>query len=169
VKPTVNDNSRRSAVKTLFASIAAVTAGLFGTTRVKAAEAAPAGTLHIAETGQETKPAQDAPKQAPLFSSVVVHGGLVYVSGKGEHGPGDITTHTVSVLDQIEAELKKAGSSMDKVLKVNVYLHDIRDYDAMNDAYRGRFGDKPPVRTTVACYGGIPGRSLVEIDAIAAL
>ena len=40
------------------------------------------------------------------------------------------------MLNQIEAELKKAGSSMDKVLKVNVYLHDIKDYDAMNEAYR---------------------------------
>jgi len=93
----------------------------------------------------------------------------VYVAGKGEHTPGDITAHTVSVLNQIEEELKKAGSSMDKVLKVNVYLHDIKDYDGMNDAYRGRFGSRPPVRTTIACYGGIPGRSLVEIDCIAAL
>jgi enamine deaminase RidA (YjgF/YER057c/UK114 family) len=75
--------------------------------------------------------------------------------------------HTKAVLDKIEEELKKAGSSMDKVLKVNVYLHDLRDYDAMNEAYRGRFGDNPPVRTTVACYGGSPGGSLFEIDCIA--
>jgi 2-iminobutanoate/2-iminopropanoate deaminase len=53
-------------------------------------------------------------------------------------------------------------------ISVNVYLHDIRDYDAMNAAYRGRFGSNPPVRATVACYGGIPGSSLVEIDCIAA-
>jgi enamine deaminase RidA (YjgF/YER057c/UK114 family) len=71
------------------------------------------------------------------------------------------------VLNQIEAELKKVGSSMDKVLKVNVYLHDIKDYDGMNAAFRGRFGSNPPVRTTIACYGGIPGSSLVEIDCIA--
>ena len=58
---------------------------------------------------------------------------------------------------------------MDKVLKVNVYLHDLVDYKAMNEAYRGRFGDSPPVRTTVATYGGVPGDSLVEIDCIAAL
>ena len=58
---------------------------------------------------------------------------------------------------------------MDKVLKVNVYLHDIKDYAAMNEVYRGRFGSRPPVRTTIATYGGIPGSSLVEIDAIAAL
>ncbi len=105
----------------------------------------------------------------PLFSSVVVHDGLVYVAGKGEHGEGDITVHTTSVLDQIQAELEGVGSSMEKVLKVNVYLHDMRDYDEMNAAYRGRFGDNPPVRSTVACYNGIPGNSLVEIDCIAAL
>ena len=37
----------------------------------------------------------------------------------------------------------------------------------MNEAYQGRFGDNPPVRTTIAAAGGIPGNSLVEIDAIA--
>jgi 2-iminobutanoate/2-iminopropanoate deaminase len=39
----------------------------------------------------------------------------------------------------------------------------------MNDAYRGRFGKNPPVRTTIAAAGGIPGNSLVEIDCIAAI
>src|SRR5690606_12121626 len=107
--------------------------------------------------------------QVPLFSSVKVHNGLVYVAGKGEHTPGDITTHTKAVLDKIEAELVSVGSSMDKVLKANVYLADLADYDGMNDAFRGRFGDSPPVRPTVACYGGIPGDSLVEIDVIAAV
>jgi enamine deaminase RidA (YjgF/YER057c/UK114 family) len=71
------------------------------------------------------------------------------------------------VLDQVEAELKKAGSSMDKVLKVNVYLNDLKDYDGMNAVFRGRFGSNPPVRTTIAAAGGIPGNSLVEIDCIA--
>ena len=67
----------------------------------------------------------------------------------------------------------RAGTStmetMDKVLKVNVYLHDLEDYAGMNEVYRGRFGPNPPVRTTIAAYGGIPGKSLVEIDCIAAL
>lgn len=153
--------SRRSAVKSLFTTIAAAGAGLFGVSRARPAEAA-AITRIPADS-------QQADRQPPIFSGSVTHNGLVYVSGKGEHGPGDITAHTVSVLNQIEAELKKAGSSMDKVLKVNVYLHDIKDYAAMNEAYRGRFGSSPPVRTTIACYGGIPGSSLVEIDAIAAL
>jgi 2-iminobutanoate/2-iminopropanoate deaminase len=56
---------------------------------------------------------------------------------------------------------------MDKVLKVSVFLNDLKDYDAMNKVFHGRFGDNPPVRTTVAPAGGIPGHSLVEMDVIA--
>jgi enamine deaminase RidA (YjgF/YER057c/UK114 family) len=93
----------------------------------------------------------------------------LFIAGKGAHFEGDIKAHTDHVLNELEKELKKHGSSMDKVLKVNVYLHDLNDYKAMNEVYRGRFGDHPPVRTTVAVYGGVPGDSLVEIDCIAAL
>ena len=105
----------------------------------------------------------------PLFSGHVVHNGLVYIAGKGAHFEGDIAAHTDHVLNELQNELEEAGSSMEKVLKVNVYLHDIHDYDGMNEVYRGRFGDNPPVRTTVATFGGVPGDSLVEIDCIAAL
>lgn len=153
-------------IKSMFAAVMATGAGMLGFN-----QSARAGQAEHSESGDIRKfPDQDQQNsgQQPLFSGVVVHNGLVYVSGKGEHSDGDITDHTISVLNQIEEELESVGSSMDKALKVNVYLHDIRDYDAMNEAYRGRFGDNPPVRTTVACYGGIPGRSLVEIDCIAA-
>jgi enamine deaminase RidA (YjgF/YER057c/UK114 family) len=72
------------------------------------------------------------------------------------------------VLKSLEDELKKAGSSMEKVLKVSVFLNDIKDYQGMNEVFKGRFGTKPPVRTTVAvAQGGVPGNSLVEMDCIA--
>jgi enamine deaminase RidA (YjgF/YER057c/UK114 family) len=58
---------------------------------------------------------------------------------------------------------------MEKVLKVNVYLNDLKDYTAMNEVFMGRFGAEPPVRTTIAPAAGIPGNSLVEIDCIASL
>ena len=154
---TQTQTPRRTIIQSLAAIVAAVAAGAFGTVR---AERRPAVT---------STPEQEAQAKVPLFSGVIAHGGLVFVAGKGEHGPGDIKIHTNSVLNQLEAELKKAGSSMDKVLKVNVYLHDIKDYDGMNEVFRGRFGPRPPVRTTIASYGGIPGQSLVEIDCIAAL
>jgi enamine deaminase RidA (YjgF/YER057c/UK114 family) len=152
--------TRRSAVKAFFASVAAAGAGLFGASRAQAQT-----PELVKRTSSDDRPASDKP---PLFSGWVTYGNLVFVAGKGEHTAGDITAHTTSVLNQIEAELKKVGSSMEKVLKVNVYLHDIKDYDGMNAVFRGRFGSNPPVRTTIACYGGIPGSSLVEIDCIAA-
>ena len=105
----------------------------------------------------------------PMFSGSVKHGNTLYVSGKGAQFEGDMKTHTEHVLKELEDELTKNGSSMEKVLKVNVYLADIADFKAMNEVYRGRFGKNPPVRTTVATYGGVPGISLVEMDCIAAL
>lgn len=105
----------------------------------------------------------------PLFSSAVKHGNLLFIAGKGAHFEGDIKAHTKHVLDELEKELVKNGSSMQKVLKVSVFLHDLNDYAGMNEVFRGRFGENPPVRTTVAAYGGIPGDSLVEMDCIAAL
>jgi 2-iminobutanoate/2-iminopropanoate deaminase len=107
------------------------------------------------------------PKSTPLFSGAVSYGNLLFIAGKGAHFEGDIKAHTKHVLDEIEKELVNAGSSMEKVLKCNVYLNDLNDYRAMNETFRGRFGPEPPVRTTIAAAGGIPGNSLVEIDVIA--
>ncbi len=153
------NGTRRTMIRSFFASVAAAGAGLFGVAHAQTPD-----TAVVKRTSTDTQAAGSKP---PMFSSWVTYGNLVFVSGKGEHGPGDITVHTKSVLDQIEAELAKNGSSMQKALKVNVYLHDIKDYDGMNEVFRGRFGPNPPVRTTIACYGGVPGQSLVEIDCIA--
>jgi 2-iminobutanoate/2-iminopropanoate deaminase len=156
----VEKDSRRSLIRTFFASVAAAGAGMFGVAQAQAQTNEP-----VKRTSTDNQPPGDKP---PMFSSWTTYGNLVFIAGKGHHEAGDITVHTKSVLDQLEAELKKAGSSMDKVLKVNVYLHDLKDYDGMNAVFRGRFGANPPVRTTVATYGGVPGDSLVEIDCIAA-
>jgi 2-iminobutanoate/2-iminopropanoate deaminase len=109
------------------------------------------------------------PEKTPLFSGITTFGGLVFIAGIGAHFEGDIKAHTKHVLDEIEQRLKDAGSSMEKVVKVNVYLNDLKDYAAMNEVFLGRFGSEPPVRTTIAAAGGIPGNSLVEIDCIATL
>jgi len=149
---------RRSAFKKLGMGVAA----LFGV-----------GTVKV--MGKESKPKKEVvgeivqDKKIPLFSGAVKHGNTLYVAGKGAHFDGDIKSHTDHVLKEIEKELVKHGSSMDRVLKVNVYLHDLNDYHGMNEVYRGRFGENPPVRTTVAVYGGVPGDSLVEMDCIAAV
>jgi enamine deaminase RidA (YjgF/YER057c/UK114 family) len=107
------------------------------------------------------------PENTPLFNGTVSYGNLVFISGIGAHFEGDIKAHTKHVLDQMQRQLESVGSSMEKVLKVNVYLNDLKDYAAMNEVFRGRFGPEPGVRTTIAAAGGIPGNSLVEIDCIA--
>ena len=107
------------------------------------------------------------PEKPPLFNRAVSYGNLLFISGIGAHVPGDITKHTQIVLDELQKALESAGSSMDKVLKVNVYLNDLKDYAGMNEVFLGKFGPDPGVRTTIAAAGGIPGNSLVEIDCIA--
>ena len=109
------------------------------------------------------------PDKTPLFNGTVSYGNLLFIAGVGYHAEGDIRVHTKNVLDQIQQQLESVGSSMDKVLKCNVYLNDLKDYAGMNEMFQGRFGAEPPVRTTIAAAGGIPGNSLVEIDVIATL
>ena len=148
---------RRTVLKKLFASLLGVTGiGL----------AAKAGT-----NSNDEKEVGDIvyDQDVPLFSRSTKYGNLVFIAGIGAHvEPFEIKAHTEIVLKELEQELIKAGSSMEKVLKVNVYLNDIADWEAMNEVYKGRFGKKPPVRTTVAvAQGGVPGKSLVEMDCIA--
>jgi len=107
------------------------------------------------------------PEKQALFSPAVSYGNLLFISGIGAHFEGDIKSHTAHVLDEIKKKLESAGSSMEKVLKVNVYLNDLKDYAGMNEVFLGKFGPEPGVRTTIAAAGGIPGNSLVEIDCIA--
>ncbi|MFN7920962.1 MAG: RidA family protein [Bryobacteraceae bacterium] len=141
--------------------------------RALLAGAAVAASVPAAEAKAKAKSVKkvhykgEKPKNTPLFNGCVSFGNLVFVAGKGAHFEGDIKAHTKHVLDEIEKELVNAGSSMNKVLKCNVYLNDLKDYQGMNETFKGRFGEEPPVRTTIAAAGGIPGNSLVEIDVIA--
>jgi len=131
--------------------------------------AAAAGGAAKAQSGPEKKVYYrgEKPTKTPLFSGAVSYGNLLFISGIGAHFPGDIKDHTKHVLDEIQKTLENAGSSMEKVLKCSVFLNDLKDYKGMNEVFLGRFGENPPVRTTIAAAGGIPGDSLVEIDVIA--
>src|ERR1700745_345625 len=100
-------------------------------------------------------------RRGTLFSQAVSYGNLLFIAGKGYHKEGDIKVHTKGVLDDLQAELENACSSMEKVLQCRVFLNDLKDYAGMNEVFKGRFGENPPVRTTVAAAGGIPGNSLV--------
>jgi len=135
---------------------------------VAAAGVAASSSAAQAQTGPTKKVHYRGERRAkPLFSGAVSYGNLLFIAGKGYHKEGDIKVHTKGVLDEIQAELENAGSSMEKVLQCRVFLNDLKDYAGMNEVFAGRFGDNPPVRTTIAAAGGIPGNSLVEIDVIA--
>jgi enamine deaminase RidA (YjgF/YER057c/UK114 family) len=153
-------NSKRRQILKSAAAAAAVTT------------AATTPTSASAQSGKKVhypggkKPERKPGQPPPLFNGAVSYNNLLFIAGKGAHYQGDIKQHTKTVLDEIEKELVNAGSSMDKVLKCNVYLADAKDYQAMNEVFRGRFGEEPPVRTTFAA-ACIPGYSLVYIYFIA--
>jgi enamine deaminase RidA (YjgF/YER057c/UK114 family) len=156
----MNDNSdnKKNSRRTLLKRGAAA-AGVFAAAEVpgKAADAKPTKKVHYRGA---------KPTNQPLLSGAVSYGHLLFIAGKGAHVEGDIKSHTKIVLDEIEKELVNAGSSMEKVLKANVYLAKAEDYAPMNEVFKGRFGPEPPVRTTIAA-AWVPGNSLVEIDVVA--
>lgn len=146
---------RRTVLKKLFASMA----GLTGI----------AMASNAAENSLQEKEVNDVVdfQDVPLFSTSIKLGNLVFISGRGARLEGDIKVHTDNVLKIMETELVKAGSSMEKVLKVTVYLDSMDDYNGMNEVYKGRFGKKPPVRTTVAVNGGLPpADAYIQMDCI---
>lgn len=115
-----------------------------------------------------------APKPRAPYSQAVVSGGFVFVSGQGPTDPAtgrveleDVRKATRLTIRNIEAILEGAGTSLDRVVKVNVYLRDIADYGAMNEVYAEFFGPPAPARTTIQA-GALPGGIPVEIACVAA-
>ena len=114
-----------------------------------------------------------APRPVGPYSQAIVEGGFVFVSGQGPLNPGlgkyepsDVRAETRQTLENIRAILEEAGSSLDNVVKVNVYLRDIRDFAAMNEVYASFFREAAPARTTIQA-GALPLGISVEIDCIA--
>jgi len=107
------------------------------------------------------------------YSPAVKAGGFVFVSGQGPVDPGtgevlrgDIKSQTKLVLNNIRAILEAAGSSLDRVVKTNVYLDRIEDFADMNAVYATFFPENPPARTTLEA-ANLPLGIGVEIDVIA--
>ena len=125
-------SQRRSVLKKIAASFAAVTGlGMAASAATRSNSEKESGNIVYDQ-------------DVPLFAGHTKFGGMVFIAGKGAHFQGDVKAHTDHVLKELEKELIKAGSSMEKVLKVTVFLNDIADYKAMNEVYKGRFGKKSP-------------------------
>ena len=107
------------------------------------------------------------------YSPAIRAGGFVFVSGQGPIDPAtgevvkrDVQQQTKLVLENVRAILGAAGSSLDKVVKTNVYLGDIANFADMNEVYATFFTAEPPARTTIQA-AALPLGIDVEIDVIA--
>ncbi len=112
------------------------------------------------------------PAKGP-YSHAVTCGDLIFVSGQGPVDPktgeivhGDLEAEATLAFQNLEAILRDCGSSLDKVLKVTVFLSDIDNFGAFNEIYKRFFKSNFPARTCIQA-GRLPFDIQVEIEAIA--
>jgi 2-iminobutanoate/2-iminopropanoate deaminase len=115
-----------------------------------------------------------APKAIGPYSQAIRAGSLLFVSGQvpidpatGEIVHGDIAAQTHRVFQNIGEILKAGGASFDHVVRTTVFLADMNDFAAMNEAYATYFTTPAPARATVQ-VSRLPRDARVEIDVIAA-
>lgn len=114
------------------------------------------------------------PKPIGPYSQAIRTNGFLYVSGQvaldpktGEFVGTDIQQQTIRTLENIKGILEAAGSNMHHVVKTTVFLKDMNDFAAMNEAYAKFFTQAPPARSTVQ-VARLPKDALVEVEVIAA-
>jgi 2-iminobutanoate/2-iminopropanoate deaminase len=116
---------------------------------------------------------KEAPTLGGHYSQAISSGGHVYISGSGPFHPNThkivgrtIEAQTRQTLTNIKMILKAAGASLKDVVKVNIYLRNMNDFDAMDNIYKRFFAKDPPARTTVEV--GLYGADrLLAVDAVA--
>ncbi|MDX1384592.1 MAG: RidA family protein [Thermoanaerobaculia bacterium] len=111
----------------------------------------------------------------PAFSHATIVGDVVFVAGTlGTRAdppglvPGGVGAETTQTIRNIERILEEVGATLEDVAKCTVYLTDMDDFQAMNEAWMPYFGDHPPARAAVAVAELALGAK-VEIECIAAL
>ena len=117
----------------------------------------------------------NAPKAIGPYSQAIKANGFVFASGQIPLDPatmqiveGGIREQTERVMNNLEAVLQAAGSSLEGVVKTTVFLKDLTDFAEMNEVYGGFFKQTPPARSTVE-VARLPRDVRVEIDVIALL
>jgi 2-iminobutanoate/2-iminopropanoate deaminase len=114
-----------------------------------------------------------APKAIGPYSQGIRANGFVFCAGQTPIDPetsklidGDIAAQTRRVLQNLNAILEAAGTSLAKVVKTTVFLTDMANFKAMNEVYAEFFPEHPPARSTIA-VAGLPLGAQVEIECIA--
>ncbi len=120
---------------------------------------------------------QRAPRPAGHYSQGMVHEGLVYVAGqlpvdpavgRGTAGPhGSVGEQTERALRNVQAILEAAGSGLDRLLQVTIYVSDMEQWSEVNQAYARMMGEYRPARAVVPVKDLHHGYA-VEIQAIGA-
>jgi len=115
----------------------------------------------------------DAPRAVGPYSQAVVSGDHVFLSGQTPIDPttgalvdADVTGQTNRCFDNLAAVLAAARLTFDDVVKVNVYLTSMDDFNSMNAVYAERFSEPYPARTTVA-VAALPLGAQIEIELVA--
>ncbi len=115
---------------------------------------------------------EKAPKAMGPYSPAVKGGGLVFIAGQlgidpqtGNVVEGGIEAETRQALTNVKHLLEAAGSRLENVLKVTVFLRDIADFQKMNAVYAEFFVVNPPARSAFQ-VGALPRGAAVEIEAI---
>jgi 2-iminobutanoate/2-iminopropanoate deaminase len=108
------------------------------------------------------------------FSPAVLGTGTIYLSGQVGQDPvtgrlvsGEAGEQAARALDNIRIILEAAGRTMDDVIRVGIFLVDMKDFGAVNETYARYFTTPFPARTTVA-VAALPLEAVVEIEVIAA-
>ena len=123
----------------------------------------------VHKMGRDGKPSDKNDFITPL----IVHNGVIYIAGQGANSNGpvgkdDIDSHVTKVMENVKGLVETGGGTMDSILQLTVYLAKLDDYDAMNKIFKTYFPNGGPARTTVA-VAALPGKSLIEINCIAAV
>jgi 2-iminobutanoate/2-iminopropanoate deaminase len=113
------------------------------------------------------------PKAIGPYSQAIRANGFIFISGQGAGDPvtgkivgGGVAEQTERCLENLKAIVEAAGSSLDRAVKLSVFLKDINDFTAMNEVYARYFPKNPPARTTIEA-ARLPRDFKVEIDLIA--
>ncbi len=113
-----------------------------------------------------------APKPVGPYSQAIIAGNTIYVAGQvprnaatGQDVTSSFEDQAVQVFENVKAIVEGAGSTLESVVRVNVYLADLKDFQKMNEVYRRYFSGDFPARTTVGAQ--LLGTYAIEVDCIA--
>lgn len=115
----------------------------------------------------------DAPKPIAPYSQAILADGTLYISGQiaidpytGKLVNQNIRSQTTQVLENIKAILKEVEMDFSNIVKVSIFLSDMKIYGEVNEVYGAYFTDSPPAREAIEA-AGLPMNVDVEISCIA--